>query len=386
MKTFYRVSLITLILAAAVGLMGATTAAIYLHHQRSDLASLEADLQNREIGLDFADKSAVGKFADGTKFHLLSQEMPNAALGGTLNVTGNTTLGATLTLSAQTASRPLWTNGSSQVTTNAPTGSGTALVLQTSPTINTPTISSPTITGATITSPAISNPTISGTLSVAAGTFSGTLGVTGDVTVSNSTGAGAILGLTSTDAGGQAWKIASGGSSGGAYPTGSLTFRNTSTGFSWLTISSVGAAQFPGTLGVTGTVTAAGINLGGTTLRDYLVGTFTATQTGCTTSPTYTVSYTQIGNVITLTIPQETGIASNSTSKTLTGLPAGLQPATTQDQPMGMYDGSNPAVWGVIQIQAGSGTMNLYPTPNRGLWTASGMFGRSGTSITYTLQ
>lgn len=144
---------------AVVMAYGATSSAIYLHHQQSSLALLEADLQNREIGLDFANKTAVGKFADGTKFHLVSQEQPSVALVGNLIVSGNTTLSNGLTLSAQTANRPMWTNGSSQVTTNAPTGTGTTLVLSVSP-------------------------TITGTLAAANGTYSGTLGVTGLLTAS----------------------------------------------------------------------------------------------------------------------------------------------------------------------------------------------------------
>lgn len=87
-------------------------------------------------------------------------------------------------------------------------------------------------------------------------TIGGTLGVAGDVTVSNATSTGAVIGLTSADVGGVAWKIASGGSAGGAYPTGSLSFRNTTSGNNWMTISSAGAVAVPGTLGVTGAITA----------------------------------------------------------------------------------------------------------------------------------
>lgn len=160
-----------LLLLLAIPLTGATSNAIYLHHQRLTLANLEADLQNREIGLDFENKTVVGRYADGTYVHLLSAEQPNITIGGTLGVVGAITGSSTLTLSTLTANKPLFTNGSSVVTTAGVTGYGTTVVLDSLPTLKSPTISG----------------TIPGTTALTSGTFSGTLGVTGAITASNLT-------------------------------------------------------------------------------------------------------------------------------------------------------------------------------------------------------
>ena len=89
--------------------------------------------------------------------------------------------------------------------------------------------------------------------------MSSTLAVTGDVTVANATSTGAVLTLESTDIGGTNWKIASGGSSNGAFPTGSLTFRDSTVGTNRLVINSAGLVSVPGTLSVTGAATLASI-------------------------------------------------------------------------------------------------------------------------------
>ncbi len=70
-------------------------------------------------------------------------------------------------------------------------------------------------------------------------------------------------------------------------------------------------------------------NGGGTNLNHYEVGTFTATATGLTTSPTTTCWYTRIGNVVTLTLGSISPATSNATSFTYTGLPAALTPSRT---------------------------------------------------------
>jgi hypothetical protein len=57
-----------------------------------------------------------------------------------------------------------------------------------------------------------------------------------------------------------------------------------------------------------------------------IYATFTATLTGCTTSPTGTVRYSRQGNLVSLFIPTITA-TSNTTAATLTGVPAALRPA-----------------------------------------------------------
>lgn len=262
---------------------GATSSSYVLLHQMPSLAALEADLQNREIGLDPVDKCAVGKFTDGSKFHVICQEMPSVGLAGNLTVSGNALLNGPLTAAAGAFSGPVTGNAAGSGTSSAflassasPTytwistgsaanaknwdaqASGNVLAFRTRTDAN--------AAGADWLDVTRSGTTVSSVAFPSAVTMASTLGVTGDLTVSNGTSTGAVLALTSTDVGGQIWRIGSGGSANGAFPTGSLTFRNSTTGFNWLTISSAGAAQFPGTLGVTSLLTASsGIDVSGGT-------------------------------------------------------------------------------------------------------------------------
>ena len=141
----------------------ATISGYNLLHERSTLATLEADLQNREIGLDFANKTLIGKFNDGTKFHLISQEQTAISLAATMTLTGAIIASNAFTLSALTASRPMWTGVGGLVTTNAITGTGTTLVTNTSPTIVTPILTTPTMTAPVLGVAAATSLTFGGT-------------------------------------------------------------------------------------------------------------------------------------------------------------------------------------------------------------------------------
>jgi trimeric autotransporter adhesin len=77
----------------------AATSALYLHHERSTQATVEADCQNREICLDKVNLAPLGRFNDGTLWHGVTQEKPNVNLTGALTVTGATVLSNNLTLS-----------------------------------------------------------------------------------------------------------------------------------------------------------------------------------------------------------------------------------------------------------------------------------------------
>lgn len=117
-------------------------------------------------------------------------------------------------------------------------------------------------------------------------------------------------------------------------------------------------------------------------------GSFTATLTGCTTSPTGTCFYTKIGNVVTLQIPIVSG-TSNTTSCSLTGLPAKLQKTTAPTDRFNIVVFDNTvAVFGQIQIEA-TGTMYLYsgPTGTVGTFTASGSKGTGHSlQVTYRIR
>ena len=68
-------------------------------------------------------------------------------------------------------------------------------------------------------------------------------------------------------------------------------------------------------------------------------GSFTATLNGVTGAVTATGTWAQVGNVVTLNIPALIGI-SNSTSASITGLPADVWPATNQYPQMLTIDNS----------------------------------------------
>jgi hypothetical protein len=95
-------------------------------------------------------------------------------------------------------------------------------------------------------------------------------------------------------------------------------------------------------------------------LATYETGSFTATLTGCTTAPTGTVTWSRVGNTVTLNIATITA-TSNSTACTLTGLPANLQP-TRQQRVMFYVVDNAAALPGLISCTSGSGTLTLYTT------------------------
>jgi len=113
-----------------------------------------------------------------------------------------------------------------------------------------------------------------------------------------------------------------------------------------------------------------------------LASTYTATLTGCTTAPTYTVNYSLTGNVVTLRVGPITG-TSNAGTKSLTGMPAALWPVTQNRFVVFGIDngvGSNPSTCNVET----TGVMNFYYNMESA-WTASGSFTMRTMTITYTL-
>lgn len=128
---------------------------------------------------------------------------------------------------------------------------------------------------------------------------------------------------------------------------------------------------------------------GTTGIKLYQAGTFTGTITGCTTSPTGTCKYVVMGNIVTLLLSTITG-TSNTTSLTMTGLPAAIQPATAQNIICTVEDNTANIV-GMAQVNAGSGTVTFFrdvlatgALSTTG-FTAAGTKGFSSPTITYLL-
>jgi len=114
----------------------------------------------------------------------------NIALGGTLSVTGSTTLTAAPKLSSTTASQALFTDANKNVVSNAITGSGN-VVMSTSPTLITPALGTPSalvLTNATGL-PLSTAGAVSGTLPISnGGTGLSSVPTNGQILIGNGTG------------------------------------------------------------------------------------------------------------------------------------------------------------------------------------------------------
>jgi hypothetical protein len=116
-------------------------------------------------------------------------------------------------------------------------------------------------------------------------------------------------------------------------------------------------------------------------------GTFTATLTGCTTSPTGTATWYRAGNVVTLVLPSSLLGTSNATTCTVTGLPAGIQPATlaNQNQRVGYFNDNGSHVGVFANIQDGSGTISFFRDGFTNFTTSGTKGPGDGCVLTYLL-
>jgi len=240
--------------------------------------------------------------------------------------------------------------------------------------------------------------TIAGSLAVAGITS------TGDVSVSKS--AASIVSAISTDntsgtsharlqataggaSGGDAftrytvtgvtdWSTGADNSDGDAYViTPSTTPGGATNG---LKITTGGAVTIPGTLGVTGVVTADSL----VSPKFYEEGTWTATLTGVTTTVTATAYYVRVGKMVTVMIPQLIG-TSNTTSSTVTGFPASIQPLHLSDISISRVNDNGNSYAGFISINSGSYGLGFYtaPTTLTQTFTSSGSKG-IGTAVSFS--
>lgn len=117
--------------------------------------------------------------------------------------------------------------------------------------------------------------------------------------------------------------------------------------------------------------------------ESYTQGSFTATVTGMTSNPTPTMYWTKHANgIVVLTEPTGATGTSNSTSCTITGLPAALHPANDQRIYCECIDNGS-AISGRVSITSAGG-INLFPYT--GSFTASGAKGlRLDFTLIYSL-
>lgn len=120
----------------------------------------------------------------------------------------------------------------------------------------------------------------------------------------------------------------------------------------------------------------------------YEEGTYTGTLTGCTTSPTGTITYTLTGKIVSLNIPviQAT---SNTTDMTVTGMPAHIRPSISKSLPTGpLKDNGNPTTTQTTSILIlTNGTLSFSLNGSGAGFTNANNKGMStNLGITYTLQ
>lgn len=119
------------------------------------------------------------------------------------------------------------------------------------------------------------------------------------------------------------------------------------------------------------------------TLDQYSENFYTATLTGCTTAPTFAISYTIIGNVVHMTLPTLTA-TSNATTCTLTGAPSAVFPAAQRFVSCTVQDNSGSTIFGLAVIET-TGVITLYTSAAQAVFTASGTKGIKSCSISYRL-
>jgi hypothetical protein len=112
--------------------------------------------------------------------------------------------------------------------------------------------------------------------------------------------------------------------------------------------------------------------------------TFTATLTGCTTSPTGTVRAVKQGTLVTLYLPLITA-TSNSTAATLTGLSASLYPARDQSILCRVSNGGGGVVLGLLEIDP-TGLITLRADVGGAAFSGSGTKGVQIQTLTYSVE
>ncbi len=114
---------------------------------------------------------------------------------------------------------------------------------------------------------------------------------------------------------------------------------------------------------------------------------YTGTLTGLTTTPTVTINYTIIGDLVTLTIGANVTGTSNATSFTITGAPSAIRPST--DAGIGFI---NQIINNGVSVDANlymdtNGTLILMRNNSASAWTSSGTKGLNSTEkIVYTYK
>jgi len=113
-------------------------------------------------------------------------------------------------------------------------------------------------------------------------------------------------------------------------------------------------------------------------------GTFTATATGMTTSPTGTAKYSVNNGAVTLDLPNISG-TSNATTFTLTGAPAAIRPVADKDIICRVQDNGGAITVGLLRVKT-TGVLEIYSSAAGNAFTVAGAKSINSMSLSYTLQ
>jgi hypothetical protein len=109
---------------------------------------------------------------------------------------------------------------------------------------------------------------------------------------------------------------------------------------------------------------------------------YTGTGTGFTTTPTNTIVFSRIGETVTLSFTNISGV-SNSTAFTITGGTVDMRPGTLRQCVVAVQD-NGIALMGIVRVNT-SGTIDVYAGPGNLAFTASGNKGLIEGSISYNI-
>jgi len=215
-----------------------------------------------------------------------------------------------------------------------------------------------------------------------------------DVAVFNASGASVvhIQAPTASGLGFSSDTVRSAGYIGYTHATNTMEFRTSGTGKVYLTSAGnflAGTTTENTTTGNAKVQSSNGIYLGNSAnsaanvLDWYEEATFTATATGMTTAPTGTVSFTRVGNVVTLNLPAISG-TSNATTFTLTGGPTSMRPATQKAVMVRVQDNSGAISFALATIET-TGVITLYKDAAGTAFTGTGTKAVAAISLSYTI-
>ena len=112
-------------------------------------------------------------------------------------------------------------------------------------------------------------------------------------------------------------------------------------------------------------------------------GTFTGSITGCTTAVNIACKWTRIGNLVILVLNNTNASAtgtSNSTSMTITGIPAAIQPAGTQATKIAFMEDNTAGTDGAGNLSGGTITLFKGASQSGASWTAAGTKGMANAN------